>query len=76
MSLKGQKCWGTYQDGANIASKWRIDNVFSDMRIEKRGQPELDFWSTFILWLYDVESCSDHIPDIPDSPDCFQQWSE
>ena len=43
------------------------------MRIEKRGQPELDFWWTSILWLYDVEICSDHIPDIPD---CFEQWSE
>ena len=38
MLLKGQRCWGTYQDGANMASKWRIDNVFLDMGIEKRRQ--------------------------------------
>ena len=43
------------------------------MRIEKRGQKgqrELDFLLTSILWLYDVESCSEHIPD------CWVQWPE
>ena len=26
-----------FQDGVNMASKWRIDGVFSDMRIEEMG---------------------------------------
>ena len=37
MSLKGQKCRGTCQDGVNMSSKWRIDGVFSDTRIEEKG---------------------------------------
>ena len=53
MSLKGQKCWGTYQDGANMVSKWRIDNVFLVMRIEKgdnekRGQLLVDLYSVAV----------------------------
>ena len=40
MSQEGEKCRGeTYQNGINMASKWRIDGVFLDMGIEnKRGQ--------------------------------------
>ena len=34
MSLEGQKCRGEL---VRMASKWRIDGVFSDMRIEKKG---------------------------------------
>ena len=35
-------------------SKWGIDGVFSDMRIEKKGDKfsrELNFWLISILWL-------------------------
>ena len=35
-------------------SKWGIDDVFSDMRIEKKGDKfsrELNFWLISILWL-------------------------
>ena len=53
MSLEGQKCLGTYQDGANMVSKWRIDNVFLVMRIEKgdnekRGQLLVDLYSVAV----------------------------
>ena len=44
---------------ARMASKWRIDGVFSDMRIEKKGDKfsrELDFWLISILWLYHVDN--------------------
>ena len=36
--LKGQKCWGTSQDGVNMASKWRIDGVFWTCALKKWGQ--------------------------------------
>ena len=35
--IKVKSAGGTCQDGVNMASKWRIDGVFSDMRIEKKG---------------------------------------
>ena len=35
-----------------MTSKWRIDGVFSDMRIEKTGTSfhVMDFWLISILW--------------------------
>ena len=47
MSLKGQKCRGNL-------SGWRQNGVFSDMRIENKGEKfsrELDIWLISILWL-------------------------
>ena len=46
MSLKRQKC---LRELTRMASKWHIDGVFSDIRIEKRGYV---FWLISVLWLY------------------------
>ena len=58
-----------------MVSKWRIDNVCSDMRIEKREQRELHDVKSRCqnVKCHDVKSRSDLIPDIPD---CWVLWSE
>ena len=36
--------------GVNMASKWRIDGVFSDMRIEKKGTSFQESWTSGNLY--------------------------
>ena len=44
--LKVKSAGGTCQDDVNMASKWRIDGVFSDMRIEKKGTSFHESWTS------------------------------
>ena len=46
MSLKVKSDGGTCPDGVNMASKWRIDGVFSDMCIEEKGTRFHESWTS------------------------------